>query len=423
MGTRLICSTAGDKMYSVFVAHLPAPTTEALKDGLRRGLAALGRSLPQGRRIFVQPACPWAHPRFAPYAFTSLQFMDAIYDVFQGNTLQFGTNALPGFPARYGFQQAGYARWARRRKTALLPLDEVTYIPDADGIRWPHPVVESDLLIALPKLSGSGFLGLAGAMRHHMFLLSPQDHLSAYPDLPEKMLRWSTVRPPDLIVMDAVHVTHRGGEVSGEPLGLSLLIMGTNMLAVDMIAALAYGWDPMDLPWLRTAALRGLGPSSLSMIRLTGDLSIEDLRQIGQRVIHPDPAPERYPWPSQIRIYRSEKEPLWNIPGSLMETIWILEHGKIPLSRSREAAIIIGSVGELGRPRTDTAAAILLGDTARADYRGYSRIVRFPGSHVPVARLLLDLPYVLRIASMRSELGLAFLWASIVRSWRNRIRP
>jgi len=407
-------------MERIFIAHVPEPSPEALEDAIRRGVKALGIALPAHRRVLVQPACPWAHPRFAPHAFTSPSLLEAVRRVFTDNALVVGAGSLPGFPARYSLKQAGYSAWARRHGIPIWPLDEMPGRRSGAEPPVPDAVREADMVVALPRLTGSGFLGFAGAARHHMFLLAPSDHLQAYPRLPEALVDSLTVRPPDLIILDALRVLHRGGELAGEPIPFSLLVIGTSLLAVDWAAAWLYGFDPAEIPWIQQAARRGLGPSSPADLCILGDLSPEDLRRLGERVVHADPAPERYPWPPQVRVYRGEGEPPWNIPGALMEALWVLERGGISLAKAREAAIVIGAVGELPRPRTDTAAAILLGDSARADYRGYSRIVRLPGRHVPVARLLLDLPYILQVASMRSELGWGFLWESMRYSLRRR---
>ncbi|MBO9361476.1 MAG: DUF362 domain-containing protein [Thermoflexus sp.] len=359
-------------------------------------------------------------PASPPHAFTPVALLEAVRSLLADGSVVVGTGSLPGFPARYAMQQAGYEGWARRHHIPLIPLDEVFA---GKAPCWPDLLQDIDLLIALPRLTGSGFLGFAGATRHHMFLLNPAAHLRAYPRLPEAILQILQDHPPHLIILDATQVLHRGGELAGKPLAFSLLMMGTHLLAIDLIAARLYGLDPLEVPWIRRAVQQGLGPADLSEIRIIGDLSLDDLSRLGEQVTRPDPLPERYPWPPQVRVHRSEAEPLWNIPGALMETLWVLEHAGVSLAKAREAAIVIGSVGELPRPRTDTAAAILLGDSARADYRGYSRVVRLPGCHVPAARLLLDLPYILQVASLRSELGWGFLWASLRAFLQRQLRP
>jgi len=163
--------------------------------------------------------------------------------------------------------------------------------------------------------------------------------------------------------------------------------MGTHLLTMDLIAARLYGLDPLEVPWIREAVRQGLGPADLSEIRIQGDLSLRDLGRLGEQVIRPDPLPERYPWPPQVRVFRSEAEPLWNIPGALMETLWVLEHGGISLAKAREAAIVIGSVGELpGRGRTrrrrsssETPPGRIIADTA-GSFGSRAAMSPWPGS-------------------------------------------
>jgi hypothetical protein len=169
-----------------------------------------------------------------------------------------------------------------------------------------------------------------------------------------------------------------------------------------------YGLSPTDIPWLREASLQGLGPAP-EAVRLLGDLTADDLRSLGRQVRRRDSLPEGYPWPPQIRMLRDHAQPLWNVPAALMEALWVLEYAGIGLRGAREAAIVIGQVGRLPAPQTDTAAAVLLGDASLADYRGYSRIVRLSGAHVPVSRLLVDLPFILQVANLRGELGWSFV--------------
>jgi len=202
-------------MEQIFVAFASEPSLEAIRAAIRRGLEALGISLPTGRRIFLQPACPWAHPRFAPHAFTPVALLEALRSLFIDCSIIVGAGSLPGFPARYAMQQAGYGDWARRHRIPLIPLDEVF---DGQASRWPDLLRGIDLWIALPRLTGSGFLGFAGAARHHMFLLNPTEHLHAYPRLPEVILQTLQEHPPHLIILDATQVLHRGGSWQASPL-------------------------------------------------------------------------------------------------------------------------------------------------------------------------------------------------------------
>ncbi len=88
-------------MDRIFIARVSALSPEELRGAIQRGMKALGIALPTHRRILIQPACPWAHPRFAPHAFTPLVLLEAVRSLFSGNSLIIGASSLPGFPSRY----------------------------------------------------------------------------------------------------------------------------------------------------------------------------------------------------------------------------------------------------------------------------------------------------------------------------------
>lgn len=86
-------------MERIFVAYVPASSPEDVKHAIHRGIQALGIPVPARRRILIQPACPWAHPRFAPHAFTPLALLEAVRVLFSDNVLVIGASSLPGsFP-------------------------------------------------------------------------------------------------------------------------------------------------------------------------------------------------------------------------------------------------------------------------------------------------------------------------------------
>jgi uncharacterized protein (DUF362 family) len=408
---------------NVFVGRVDRSDPAAISEILAEAVRDLGLPVPSRRRILVHPACPWAHRRLAPHSFAARVVVEGVVQALAGNHVVVGTHAVPGVSARYALREAGYE--AVRGQAALVPLDEYP-ARGVDGVPLPDPAAAADLVVAVPHLTGSAFSTFAGAIRHHMFLFPEAVHLDALSDLPRQMLRLLGVRPPDLIVLDALTVLHRGGELAGDPLSLSVLVVGTNPVAVDVVGAVLYGREPEEIPWLRDAVRAGLGPAAAD-VHVRGHLTFDDLRVLGRQVTSPAPVPEAHPWPPQIRVLRDPAQPLWNLPAALMEAVWVLDRAGVSLRGAREAVIVIGRVGRLPPPATDTAAVVLLGDGATADYRGYSRIVRFPGAHVPVFRLVIDLPFVLQVGGVRGELGWSFigcrLRAAAMRrlgGWRSR---
>jgi uncharacterized protein (DUF362 family) len=400
-------------MEQVYVVECATYDPRAIETGIRAAAKALQVALPEGQTALIHPACPWAHPRFAPHAFTHAAVVEGAALALAGNRLVVATNSLPGFPTRYAYRKAGYVDLAQRLKAKLVGIDEaltqVVPLGEAAAVdkeaALPRVALQAGFRLALPKLTGSTFVSFAGAIRHHQSLLQDDAQVSEHHRLHTKMVDLLAAAPPNLIVVDAITATHRGGELSGQPLDLGLLIAGTNPVAVDAVCAVAYGFEPADIRYLQLAAERGIGPIDPSQIRITGDLTLDALRQRAGRVEHVDPRPEHYPLPSQVKVLCSPTSGLAGTLGGLTEAFLILERAGIRLEKARESVIVVGKVDHVPAGRSEQATIIFLDDTARAEYQGYSRVVRLRGRYVPLSTLLNDVPYAIKVGNLRNELG------------------
>ena len=330
-----------------------------------------------------------------------------------GNTLTIATNSLPGFPTRYSYRKAGYIDLAHRLGAKLVAVDEtptqVVQLSEESVVdkqaALPSIALKADFTVALPKLTGSTFVSFAGAIRHHQSLLQDDVQVQGHHRLHIKMVDLLQAAPPDLIVVDAITATHRGGELSGQAVELGMLIIGTNPVAVDAVCAVAYGFDPADIKYLQLAAERGYGPIDPAQIRVLGDLTLDALKERAKQVEHVDPYPDHYPLPPQVKVMRSDKSGVAGTAGGLTEVFLTLEYGGVSLQKARESVIVIGQVDNVPPGKSDTATIIFLDDTARAEYRGYSRVVRLRGRYVPLSALLNDVPYAMQVGNLRNELG------------------
>jgi uncharacterized protein (DUF362 family) len=363
--------------------------------------------------VLIHPACPWAHPRFAPNAFTHPDVIEGMTFALAGNTLTVATNSLPGFPTRYSYRKAGYVDLTQRLDAKLVAMDETSTqtvrlreesVVDKQAA-LPETALKADFTVALPKLTGSTFVPFAGAIRHHQSLLQGDAQIRDHHRLSTKMVDLLSAAPPNLIIVDAITAAHKGGELSGQPVELGVLIAGTNPVAVDTICAVAYGLDPTDVRYLQLAAERGYGPVDPVQIQVLGDLTLDELAERSRRVEHVNPNPENYPLPPQVTVMRSPKTGLAGTAGGLTEVFLTLERGGIHLSKARETVIVIGQAGEVPPGKSDLATIIFLDDTARAEYQGYSRVVRLRGRYVPLSALLNDVPYAMKVSNLRNELG------------------
>ncbi len=139
-------------------------------------------------------------------------------------------------------------------------------------------VLDCDLLISMPKfkthvstlITGAvknSFGFLVGGEKARMHALAPR-----FRDFGELMVDIYQLRVPDLVVMDAVTAMQGNGPSCEDIRSLGLLIVSDNGIAADAVMAEMMGFRPEDIPLLKVAAERGLGPIDLAEIDIEGPL-------------------------------------------------------------------------------------------------------------------------------------------------------
>jgi uncharacterized protein (DUF362 family) len=90
---------------------------------------------------------------------------------------------------------------------------------------------------------------------------------------------------PHLAIVDGIIAMEGDGPIMGTPRAAGVLVLGTNLPAVDATAARLMEIDPTRVPYLAAAAGR-LGPIDAEQIRQRGE-SIASLAQRFELVVHP----------------------------------------------------------------------------------------------------------------------------------------
>ena len=406
-------------MTSVYLASCDGYDPDAIARHVRAASDALGVALPRQGSALLHASLPWSHPRYAPHAHTHPAVLEGIGRALEGSSVSIGAQSLPGFPTRYSFGKAGYDKLSRRIGAGLVAFDEGDFrsvsSARAQGSTFPLPAgrLDASFTVATPRLTGSTYLPFAGALRQLYTLLPADVQLAEHHRMGELIAVLAAAAAPDLIVVEAIQALHRGGELSGEPVGLGVLIVGTDPVAVDLACAAAYGIPEDELDFVRFARQNADQPSRLSEIEILGDVSAEELQERGVRVERIDQRPETADLPSQVKVIRSPNASQTGVSGSLREAFAVLERAGVPLGKARESVLVIGQAEEIPPAGSDSAAIIFMDDTSRADFKGYTRIVRLTGRTPALARILMDVPFVLNVANLRADLGFGFALARI----------
>jgi uncharacterized protein (DUF362 family)/NAD-dependent dihydropyrimidine dehydrogenase PreA subunit len=151
-------------------------------------------------------------------------------------------------------------------------------------------VTEADVIIGIPKLKTHLLTYYTGAIKHLYGyvpgLTKAEYHLHTAGDLAlfaDLLLDLYVTYPPTLAVMDAIVGMEGEGPTNGTPRKIGLIMTSTSCTALDYVAATLANFQPLNLPTVKVAHERGIGPSGLQDIAIFGEalepLIMEDFKK------------------------------------------------------------------------------------------------------------------------------------------------
>jgi uncharacterized protein (DUF362 family) len=251
------------------------------------GLAELGfdRDRVRGRSVLLKPNLvePAAE---APHATTHPLFVRAAAEAFRRlDAREVLVAEGPGHArdTRLVLEESGLAAalLADRLPFIDLNVDELYAARNALGatplaaLHLPRTLRRAEIIVSLPKMKTHHWMGVTLAMKN-LFGVMP----GAYYGWPKTILHevgiaaaiadiTATVRP-HLALVDGVVGMEGDGPIMGTPRAAGVVVMGTNLVAVDATAARLMGFDPLRLPYLRGVGGR-LGPIAEAHIEQRGE--------------------------------------------------------------------------------------------------------------------------------------------------------
>ncbi len=185
---------------------------------------------------------------------------------------------------------------------------------DEDTVRVPAPnaslygsftlgraVVETDVLICVPKFKTHGFMMFTGAVKN-LFGCIPglekaEYHIKvpARDDFADMLLDLMLACKPALSVMDAVVGMEGEGPAGGTPKAIGAILASADACALDLVASSMAGLAEDEVYTVKMAARRGLAPARVDEVSIIG----ADWREL---------APESFELPA---VDLSRKMPAW----------------------------------------------------------------------------------------------------------------
>jgi uncharacterized protein (DUF362 family)/NAD-dependent dihydropyrimidine dehydrogenase PreA subunit len=156
---------------------------------------------------------------------------------------------------------------------------EVDFNPDfMSRVGLSRVVLESDIIISLPKFKTHGLTVITGAIKNsYGFLPGAQKaRLHREAKSPERfhemLVDVFQLRVPDLFLVDAVVGMEGNGPVSPDLRNIGLILASDSGVALDAVIATMMGCEPGRLRFLQKAKEAGLGDYDLNMIEVIGEL-------------------------------------------------------------------------------------------------------------------------------------------------------
>jgi uncharacterized protein (DUF362 family)/Pyruvate/2-oxoacid:ferredoxin oxidoreductase delta subunit len=155
----------------------------------------------------------------------------------------------------------------------LVPLER----PFKRTVAVSRAVMEADVYISLPKMKTHGLTMMSGSVKNNFGLLTGAQkawyhYFSVRPEIfAEAIVEMYRVRPPDLVIMDAVVAMEGYGPSSTETRRVNKILASDDGVALDTVQAKIIGFDVAQVPYLRLARELDLGQTHLRSIDIVGD--------------------------------------------------------------------------------------------------------------------------------------------------------
>lgn len=147
-----------------------------------------------------------------------------------------------------------------------------------DSVVVSRAVMESDIVISLPKFKTHGLTVITGAIKNSYGILPGAQKAalhraagnpSRFHEVVTEVFR---LRPPDLFIVDAVVGMEGNGPASIDLRNIGLVLASDNAVALDAVIATMMGCNPAKLRFLQKAHEFGLGSYDLDKIQIIGEL-------------------------------------------------------------------------------------------------------------------------------------------------------
>ena len=172
------------------------------------------------------------------------------------------------------YRRAGLEKLAKEEEIPLNYNTGVRKLDIPEGKRLQRSpiceyVLNADKVIALPKLKTHSYQYLTLACKIMYGVVPGLTKAKYHAQFPRKanfadmMLDILTIAKPQLYVMDGILAMQGQGPGNGDPIKMDLVLASTDHVAMDIAVCRILGIEPVGIPVLKMAKVRGLWPEKI----------------------------------------------------------------------------------------------------------------------------------------------------------------
>ncbi len=364
-----------EKKYRVLIKKCDHYDAAAISKMVSAGLQSFGLT-PHGT-VYLKPnvvLADYDYEIFPPNAFTNRAVIEgvctALDDTAQVEKISIGEKCGIGIPTRLFYRFAKYdemikdwnANIYNATPVEMYSLEEDRFSEKFVGgkihsyVRLSQRAVTADFKIAVPKLKKHSSVGFTCCAKLNIGAVDDWSRSLRHDyAIEDKIIDLHQAIPYDFYVVDAIEAGV-GIETSPSVKKLGLIMMGTDGLAIDMVASHLYNLSSKET-YLQKAIERGLGPASLEEIELCGDITdIAELTKLKEKLGPYDQEFFRWHDTNQNLARLNSAMTFSQGPSGYAPEVWckagctmgveislsLLERYDLPSFKTSEIAVIIG---------------------------------------------------------------------------------
>ncbi len=281
------------------------PEEKGIRDAVSRAIDLLGYSFKEIKTVVIKPNLCY-YWDYSTGETTNPKVVSAIIDFLRatiGDDVHiFVAEAdASGMKTKYAFKMLGYEELSLTKKVELINLSEGNIVEqqvrlNSDELTLPinKILLESDLVINVPKLRSHNLVGVTCSLKNMFGAIAKSRKYSYHENLDEVIVAINKLVKSDLCIVDGIIAKGK------YPRKMGLILAGDDALAVDFVAAKIVGFNPRRIGHLSLAEKQRIG--NIEDIELIEDkVSFRDAKELFPRssnLLH------KISWGSQLRLLR-----------------------------------------------------------------------------------------------------------------------